>query len=364
MSASPSGIRTFVIPGAFPLESGAVLHGVTAAWRSWGALDRDRANAVVVCHGLTANADADEWWAPLFGRGRALDPERDFIVCSNVLGSCYGTSGPASVDPLTGTLWGARFPRVTIRDMVRAQRALVSHLGIRRIRLVLGGSLGGMQTLEWALAEPQLVEAIAPIATTGRHSPWAIALGEAQRHAIFADSSWRGGAYAPSAPPAKGLAAARMIAMASYRAHAGFAARFGRERDADGFAVESWLRAHGERLVRRFDANAYVRLTEAMDTHDVARGRGDYTEVLGSIRQPALVVSIDSDILYPPAEQQELAALIPEARLQTIRSLHGHDGFLVDAAAVNDAVLSFRRSLERQHPVAAAVPRKEQRCAS
>lgn len=359
-----SDTKTFAIPDGLRLESGERLE-TTLAYRTWGALDRERANAVVVCHALTADADVAAWWEPLLGPGRALDPDRDFIVCSNVLGSCYGTTGPASVDPRTGAAYGPRFPRVTVRDMVAAQRALIAHLGVRRIRLVLGGSLGGMQTLEWALAESDLVDAIAPIATTGRHSPWAIALGDAQRHAIFADPSWCDGAYEPERPPADGLAVARMIAMASYRSPQGFESRFSRSHDGGAFTVERWLRAHGDRLARRFDANAYIRLTEAMDSHDVARGRGAYESVLASIRQPALVVSIDSDMLYPPAEQRELADAIPHAVLRTLRSPHGHDAFLIEAESVNSAVLDFRRSLSRSAAVARGLSsqRKEAPCA-
>lgn len=329
-------MKSFAPPDPLRLEEGGVLDRVTVAYRTWGKLDAFASNAVLICHALTGSANVEEWWEPLLGSGRALDPDRDYVVCSNVLGSCYGTTGPASVDPATDQPYGGAFPRFTVRDIVALQRALVRHLGIRRLRLVIGGSLGGMQVLEWALLEPDLVEAIAPIAAGGRHAPWAIALSEAQRQAIYAD---------PETPPVKGLAVARMIAMSTYRSHASYQLRFGRERNGDGFSVETWLRMHGDKLVRRFDANCYVRLTEAMDTHDVARGRGEYEEVLASIRQPALIVSIDSDMLYPPVEQEELAAFMPRALLRTLSSPHGHDAFLSEAAAVNELVLDFRRSL-------------------
>jgi homoserine O-acetyltransferase len=198
-----------------------------------------------------------------------------------------------------------------------------------------------MQVLEWALSAPDLVETIAPIATSGRHSPWTIAWSEAQRQAIALD-------------PVRGLAVARMIAMSTYRTADSFQSRFARERSGDGtYAVESWLRSHGERLVRRFDADTYVTLTRAMDSHDLGRGRGAYETVLGSIAQRTLVVSIDSDVLYPPAEQEELAMLIPNATLQTIRSRHGHDGFLIDAAKINDVVREWRAASARgrvRHP--------------
>lgn len=317
----------FALPFPLILENGGVLDDVRVAYRTWGRLDADRANAVLVCHALTGNADADEWWEPLIGSGRALDPDRDFIVCSNILGSCYGTTGPSQYD--------GEFPRITVRDIVAVQRVLVRHLGIRRLRLVIGGSFGGMQVLEWALAAPDVVEAIVPIATNARHSPWTIAWSEAQRQAIALD-------------PVKGLAIARMIAMSTYRSHASYAARFARAHDGRSFAVESWLRRHGDRLVARFDAKTYVTLTHAMDSHDVARGRGAYEAVLASIHQPTLVISIDSDILYPPSEQEELALLIPNATLHTIHSPHGHDGFLIDAAAINDALRAWRAEPARR----------------
>lgn len=323
--------------GPFELESGVTLPRVRVAYRTWGTLDEEGANAILVCHALTGSADVDLWWGGLLGPGRALDPNEDFIVCSNVLGSCYGTTGPSSPRPDGGGLWGPDFPAVTVRDMVRLQAALLDALGVRRLRLVLGGSLGGMQVLEWALLYPDRVEAIAPIATSGRHSAWCIALSEAQRQAIQID-------------PVLGLAVARAIAMCTYRSRASFEARFGRRlREPGLFEVESWLHHHGEDLVTRFDADTYVTLTRAMDSHDVARGRenrGTYEEVLRSIEIPALVVTIDSDVLYPPEEQIELASLLPDARLATLRSPHGHDAFLIDVDALNELVSEFHATVK------------------
>jgi homoserine O-acetyltransferase/O-succinyltransferase len=333
--------------GPFELESGVTLPRVRVAYRTWGSLDPDAGNAVLVCHALTGSADADLWWRGLLGPGRALDPAEDFIVCSNVLGSCYGTTGPASPRPDGGGLWGPDFPPVTIRDMVRLQAALLDALGVRRLRLVLGGSLGGMQVLEWALLYPDRVEAIAPIATSGRHSAWCIALSEAQRQAIQIDP----------ADPLRGLAVARAIAMCTYRSRASFEARFGRRlREPGLFEVESWLQHHGEDLVTRFDADTYVTLTRAMDSHDVARGRGTYEEVLRSIDIPALVVTIDSDVLYPPEEQIELASLLPAARLATLRSPHGHDAFLIDAEALGGLVAEFRSTVKGDVACATSAP--------
>src|SRR5512138_2520073 len=335
--------RYLDLPGPFPLELGGALPALRIGYRTWGTLDPDGGNAVVVCHALTGSADADLWWTNLFGPGRALDPARDFIVCSNILGSCYGTTGPTSIDPGTGAPWLGTFPAVTVRDMVRAQHALGTALGVRRVRMVIGGSLGGMQALEWALSYPALVESAVFVASTARHSAWCIGLSEAQRQAIFADPRWRGGRYDPADPPSAGLAAARMMAMLSYRSFPSFEERFARRTQAaDQFAVESYLRYQGQQLVDRFDPATYVTLTRAMDTHDVSRGRGDFEEVLRGVHQPTLVVSIDSDVLYWPAEQREVARLVPGARLAVMDSPHGHDAFLIDVDRLNDMVADFR----------------------
>ena len=335
--------RWIDLPRELPLDLGGALPGVRVAYRTWGRLDAAGENAVVVCHALTGSADADRWWTGMFGPGRALDPERDFIVCSNILGSCYGTTGPTSPNPATGRPWLGDFPPITVRDMVRVQRELLAALGVRRVRLVVGGSLGGMQVLEWALSYPDLVEAIVPIATSAHHSAWAIGLSEAQRQAIYADPRWKGGRYELSDPPAAGLSAARMIAMCTYRHKASFEERFGRRlQTADLFAMESYLRYQGQQLVDRFDAATYVALTRAMDTHDVARARGDYDEVMRGVRARTLVVSIDSDVLYLPDEQEEIAHGIPGARLVRLASGDGHDAFLIDVDWLSDVVAEFR----------------------
>jgi len=338
--------RTWRHEGPLALESGECLPEVRVAYRTWGRLSPTRDNAVLVCHALTGSADADEWWGGILGCGRALDPARDFIVCSNVLGSCYGTTGPTSPRPDVTGPWGPDFPAVTVRDMVRLQASLLDALGVRRLRLVIGGSLGGMQVLEWAATFPERVDAVVPIATCGRHSAWCIGLSEAQRAAIAADPRWREGRYAPDDPPSSGLAAARMIAMCTYRSRDSFVDRFGRRTGpAGGFTVEGYLRHQGDRLVERFDANSYVTLTRAMDAHDLGNGRAGYEAVLGSIGVPALVVAITSDVLYPPAEQAELAGLMPAARLSWLSSPHGHDAFLIESTALDELVSSFRALL-------------------
>ncbi|MGH8400143.1 MAG: homoserine O-acetyltransferase family protein, partial [Gammaproteobacteria bacterium] len=224
--------RFVALPQPVQLESGQVLPQVTVAYRTWGRLDTQRDNAVLVCHALTGTPDADLWWRDLFGTGRALDPARDFIVCSNVLGGCYGTTGPRSIDPVTGHAYGGTFPEISVRDMVHVQHALLRELGVARLALVVGGSLGGMQVLEWAALYPEFVDAIAPIACGAHQSAWAIGFSEAQRQAICTDPNWQHGDYHPARPPATGLAAARMMAMLSYRHWDEYSQRFARQHDA------------------------------------------------------------------------------------------------------------------------------------
>lgn len=316
----------------FRLEGGQVLRDVPVAYQTWGRLNAAGDNAIVVCHALTGDTHVDVWWGPLLGPGRLLDTDRFFVVCAGVPGSPYGSVSPLTPDPATGMPYGADFPVVTVRDAVALHRRLLERLGVRRVALVVGGSMGGMQVLEWGF-EGDYVGALVPIGVGGRHSAWCIGWSEAQRQAIYADPDWRDGRYDAARPPAAGLAAARMAAMISYRSRASFEQRFGREVEpgqAGVFAVESYLRYQGEKLVRRFDANCYVRLTQLMDTHDVARGRGDYPAVLGRITQPALVVGIDSDVLYPLEEQEELARHLASAELAVLSSPHGHDAFLIE----------------------------------
>ncbi len=343
-SLNSAETQTLRLEGGFELESGERLPEVEVAYRTWGQPGK---RAILVCHALTGSADADDWWSGLFGPGRLLDPERSFIVASNVLGGCYGTSGPTSPMPGQGVHYAADFPRVSIRDMVNLQAAWLDALGVETLELVLGGSMGGMQVLEWPLLHPNRVEAIAPLAVSARHSPWCIGLSEAQRQAIRADPGWRDGYYRLGSGPRRGLAAARMMAIASYRSWSSFDDAFGRELHAEGhFEVESYMRYQGEKLVDRFDANTYIRLTEAMDSHDLGRGRGDYREVLRRIEQPALVVGIESDLLYPLREQEELVEALPNAELRIVRSTKGHDAFLVELEQIDEMLREFFRGTE------------------
>ena len=327
------------------LENGALMKHVPVAYQTWGTLSASGDNAVVVCHALTGNTEVDDWWGEILGPGKALDTSRYFIIAANVLGSPYGSASPITANPDTGEPYGAMFPEITIRDTVRAHRLVLEMLGVKQVVFVIGGSMGGMQVLEWAFMK-NFVQALIPIAVGGRHSPWCIAWSEAQRQAIFADSNWKGGRYSEGAGPEKGLAAARMMAMVSYRSATIYQERFGRkqkhtEKHGDVYEVQSYLAYQGEKLVNRFDANCYVQLTNQMDTHDVSRGRGEYINVLENIRQPTLVVGIDSDVLYPLQEQHELATHIPGSTLEILSSPHGHDAFLIELKALNDIVLTW-----------------------
>lgn len=342
--------RRLALGQPFVLESGETLPAVEIAYRTWGTLAAKGDNAVIVCHALTGSADADIWWGPLFGSGKTLDPRQHFIVCSNVLGGCYGTTGPTQ-PRANGRLWGGQFPAITIRDQVRLQMRLADHLGIRRIRFVIGGSMGGLQALEWAVLDPERVAMVIAIAASGRHSSWCLAWSEAQRLALTADPLFCNGHYDPLHPPIQGLGAARAIAMVTYRSPQSLGARFGRATGQpvfaadtaapEGFAVRNWLRFHGTALTKRFDANSYLALLNAMDTHDLSRNRGTYEKVLRTIQQPVLIGSVMTDCLYLPAEQYELARFLPYGKVLGIHSEHGHDGFLIDAAKFEPNIRHF-----------------------
>lgn len=330
----------------FLFEDGSRFGQVPVAYQTWGRLNARADNCVVVCHALTGNTDVPDWWPELIGPGRALDTDQDFVVCMNVIGSPYGTLSPLTRDSRTGEPFGPRFPVPTIRDTVALHRRLLEELGVARVKFCIGGSMGGMQVLEWAF-EDDFVRGLVPIAVGGRHSAWCIAWSEAQRQAIYCDPNWNGGNYVAGLRPDLGLAIARMIAMATYRSFGSFEARFGRVVTQYGedsqFAMKGYLHHQGEKLVNRFDANCYVCLTESMDTHDVARARGEYSSVLASIEQPALVIGIDSDVLYPLPEQRELVEHMPNAELAVLEAPHGHDSFLIERAAVNDIVVAWRK---------------------
>ncbi|MEM9171974.1 MAG: homoserine O-acetyltransferase [Pseudomonadota bacterium] len=342
-SAAPVSDLTRVLhlPGPFALESGEALPDVQIAYRTWGRLNAARSNVVVVCHALTGSADVDDWWPGLVGPGATIDTERWFVVCSNVLGGCYGSSGPFSYRT-DGKRFGLGFPQINIRDMVGAQRLLLDHLGVTYIQAVVGPSLGGMQALEWAVTDARVGGLIA-VGTSAQHSAWCIGISESQRAAIAADPAWEGGLYTDDRRPQAGLAAARMMAMVSYRSWSNFDHRFGREAgDQHDYSVASYLQYQGRKLVGRFDAASYYRLTQAMDNHDLGRGRGGSTRsVLARISCPSLVVSVNSDVLYPPREQAFIADAIANSRYEILDSEHGHDGFLIDVEPLYEMIRSF-----------------------
>ena len=329
---------------------------VTLAYETWGMLSRTGDNAVLLTHALTGNAHAHDgtrpddpraaWWNPLIGPGRPFDTERYFVICSNVLGGCYGSTGPASLDPTTGHPYGLRFPLVTIHDMVNAQRKLVEHLGVRQLAVVAGGSLGGQQALEWAVSYPELVEMVVVVAATAALTAQAVAFSEVQRQAIMADPRWLGGAYVPGHGPDAGLAIARMLAMITYQSEEAMELRFARRLAQrhntlapSGYAafgglfdVESYLYHQGEALVRRFDANSYLYLSRAMDLYDVGEGYPSLEDALRRIRSKALFIGIRSDVLFPAARVRQLAEGVRQvggnAMYQELNSPHGHDAFL------------------------------------
>ncbi|MDO8106577.1 homoserine O-acetyltransferase [Isoptericola sp. b441] len=351
----PVGRRQFVDVGPVDLETGGHLPAVRVAYETWGTLAADRSNAVLVEHALTGDSHvagpaqaghpSPGWWDWAIGPGRAIDTDRWFVVATNVLGGCQGSTGPSSAAP-DGRPWGSRFPYVTVRDQVAVEAAVADALGIDAWALVIGGSMGGMRALEWAISRPERVRAVAPLATAALSTGDQIAWAHAQLAAIRSDPAWHGGDYydvADGRGPVAGMGVARQIAHATYRSAVELDTRFGR-RAQDGeqplggggrFAVQSYLDHHAGKLARRFDPGSYVALTEAILSHDVGRGRGGVTAALGRVTARPLVLGVDSDRLYLPEHSVEIAAALPGAPEPVIVSSdHGHDGFLIEADQV------------------------------
>ena len=349
---APTYEGDFVLDEHLLLESGRTLAGVTLHYAVYGRLNAARDNAVLVCHALSGSALVGSWWPEIFAPGAVLSLNHDFVICINMLGSCYGSTGPGSVDPEPGNIYGPDFPLVSIRDNVRAQARLLDSLGIRRLRLVLGGSIGGMQALDWAIHDPERVEraviiGVAPLSAMG------LALNHLQRKAIQHDPDWAGGHYLSQRPPRQGLALARQIGMLSYKSAGLFDERFGRNPNRNGedpwglddlgggliggrFDIAGYLDHQGERFIDRFDANAYLALLRTMDTWDPLRGFSSAAEAFSRIRARLSFVGISSDWLFPPEAVRDFAYTIRAAGVHAdyreMTSAHGHDAFLAEQA--------------------------------
>jgi len=346
----PAGRRRWVhLPRPLILESGDRLPDVRIAYEMWGLPNADRSNAVLVLHALTGDSHvagpdspgqaSPAWWAGLIGPGKAVDTNQYFVVAPNVLGGCQGSTGPAST-AADEKPWGGRFPPLTVRDQVAAEALFAAQLGIGRWAAVLGGSMGGMRAVEWAVTYPSRVGSLLLLACPAAASAEQIAWAAPQLAAIRADPAWLGGDYYSGPGPVAGLGVARRIAHVTYRSETELATRFGRSPQGDGrFAVESYLDHQAGKLVRRFDANSYLVLTEAMNTHDVGRGRGGVAAALGRVTARTVVAGVDSDRLYPLYQQAELARGIPAAgELRVVHSPYGHDAFLIETEQISALV--------------------------
>lgn len=325
----------FSYPRPFPLENGSVLQELTIAYTTYGTLNEAKDNVVWICHALTANSNVADWWSGVVGNGHVIDPGKYFIVCANILGSCYGTSGPLSNDPSSHQPYYSKFPFITIRDMVNAHILLRKHLHIDSVYLLVGGSMGGYQALEWCIAEPAIFKNLFLLATSAAESAWGIATHTAQRLCIEADCTWKD---TNEKAGAKGLKAARAIGMLTYR---NYEIMVHKQSDddpekLDNFKASAYINYQGDKLVNRFNAYSYWLLTKSMDSHNIARGRGgDIGKILQLIKQRTLIIGINTDILCPVIEQEHLQISMPNASLITIESEYGHDGFMVESSQIS-----------------------------
>jgi len=357
---------------SMPLDSGEQLAPVTIAYETYGRLNEERTNAILILHALSGDAHAagyypgesrPGWWETMIGPGKGFDTDRYFVVCSNVIGGCKGSSGPISINPATGREYGLDFPVVTVGDMVRAQKLLIDHLGIERLLSVSGGSMGGMQALQWAVAYPEAVASCIPIAATTKHSPMQIAFNEVGRLAIMSDANWNNGDYYGRAAPDSGLAVARMIGHITYLSDESMREKFGRrlrDKTALGydftmdFEVESYLRHQGEIFTRRFDANTYLYVTKALDYFDLSGGHGLLEETFRNLPSDMrfLVIAFSSDWLYPPYQSKEIVRALKGSGIDCsyleMRSSYGHDAFLLENKDLNRMVWHFLETTARK----------------
>ena len=324
----------------FTLESGHILPGYHLAYTTRGSLNATKDNVVWVFHALTANSDPAEWWPGLVGEGKFFDPGKYFIICVNMPGSCYGSFGPLDINPETGETYYHNFPFFTPRDMIRSYQPLKDYLGIKKIKIGIGGSMGGQQLLEWAIEEPELFEFIFPVATNAQHSAWGIAFNASQRMSIEADKTWN---EKNEKAGVDGMKAARSIALISYRHYDTYHASQSEHemKKIENFKSESYQKYQGEKLARRFNAFSYYFLSKGMDAHNIGRDRGGIENALHKIKAKTLAIGIETDILFPLREQQLIAANIPHGKFIAINSLYGHDGFLLEAEQIQYIIDSF-----------------------
>jgi homoserine O-acetyltransferase/O-succinyltransferase len=356
---------TFAREHAFVTEGGGSLSPVTLAYETYGSLNADKSNAIVVLHALTGDAHAagwhngdknSGWWDNMIGPGKAFDTDHYFVICSNVLGGCRGSTGPASINPRTGKPYALEFPVITVKDMVEAQRHLVDFFGVDQLLSVAGGSMGGMQALQWAASYPDRIRSVIPIATTATHSPQQIAFDEVGRQSIMADPNWNDGNYYGKALPAKGLSVARMVGHITYMSDVSMAEKFGRRfKDDRGdfkfdpeFEVEGYLQYRGEGFINRFDPNSYLYITKAIDYFDLANGKG-LTEILRGVKARFLVIAFKSDWLYPAHQSQEIARACKRAGVEAtyaeLNSTWGHDAFLIEVEEQSHLVKHFLKKV-------------------
>jgi len=329
----------FTYRNTLKLENGDTLASLDIVYHTYGKPNEQKNNVVWFCHALTANSDVADWWDSLVGEGKTYDPAKHFIVCANIIGSCYGSSGPLTINPETQKPYYSSFPTVTIRDMVNAHIILRKHLGIEKINTIIGGSMGGYQALEWVVSEPAIFDKLVLVATGAKESAWGIAIHTAQRLAIETDLTWKD---LNQQAGAQGLKAARAIGMLTYRNYEAFVkTQTDDEHKLDNFKASSYINYQGEKLVKRFNAYSYWTLTKAMDSHNIARGRGEIRSVLNSIQTKTLIIGISSDFLCPPAEQKFMAQHIPNSTYVEIDSPYGHDGFLIEGKLIGEAIEKF-----------------------
>ncbi|MCE3279838.1 MAG: metX [Bacteroidetes bacterium] len=330
--------HSYTYSNIFNLENGGSLPQLEVTYHTYGELNSEKSNVVWFCHALTANSDVMDWWDSLVRIGKTYDPSRYFIVCANILGSCYGSSGPLSINPRTGSPYFSTFPQVTIRDMVKGHILLRKHLSIENIHTIVGGSMGGYQALEWIITEPAVFKKLVLVATSPQESAWGIAVHTAQRLAIEADPTWKD---PHEKAGAKGLKAARAIGMLTYRTYDAFVkTQTDSEHKIDNFKASSYINYQGDKLVNRFNAYSYRILGKAMDSHNIARGRGKMEDVLKSIKTKTIIIGISSDQLCPVTEQQYMSRYIPDSTYIEIDSPYGHDGFLIEGKLIGEAITS------------------------